>query len=83
MIKLLQTLNEINASFQKLLSGNEKCDEDSDDVDRQHDPYVSAMLCRRHKNIINLSSAELTQRVVKVKSCKGIPGENLLFKSFQ
>ena len=52
-------LNEINAFLQKLLSWNKKCDNDTDvadadvndddDTDRQHDPYVSAMLRRRHK----------------------------------
>ena len=51
---VLQSLNEINASLQKLLNGNEKCDDDIDDADDetdtdndadgQHDPYVSAML---------------------------------------
>ena len=49
--KLLQTLNEINASLLKLMK---KCDDDTDDdaavaaaaadKDGQHDPYVSAML---------------------------------------
>ena len=50
--KLLQTLTEINASFQKLLSRKEKCDDDDDeasDANWQHDPHVSAMLRRRHK----------------------------------
>ena len=38
-------MNEINASLQKLLSGNEKCDnDDADNADWQHDPFVSAML---------------------------------------
>ena len=49
----MQTFIEINASLQKLLSGNEKCDEDedahNDEADKQHDPYVSAMLRRQHK----------------------------------
>ena len=47
--------NKINASLQKLLSGNENCDNDTadadaatDDADGQHDPYVSVMLRRRH-----------------------------------
>ena len=55
--KVLQSLNEINTSLQKLLNGNEKCDDDTDDddaddddADGQYDPYVSAMLRRRHKN---------------------------------
>ena len=48
--KVLQSLNEINASLHKLLSGNEKSDDDTDDdADGQHGPYVSAMLRRRHK----------------------------------
>ena len=39
---------------QKLLNRNEKCDNDTDDdaaddADGQHDPYVSAMLRKRHK----------------------------------
>ena len=44
----------------KSLSGNEKCDDDDDDVDtdddadRQHDPYVSAMLRRRHNKAAKL-----------------------------
>ena len=37
-------------SLQKLLNRNKKCDDNTDTVaantDRQHDPYVSAMLCR-------------------------------------
>ena len=50
--KLLHTLNEISTSLQMLLSGNEKCDDDTDDddADGQRDPYVSAMLGRRHIN---------------------------------
>ena len=34
-----------------LLNGNEKCDDNTngDNADRQHDPYVSAMLRRQHK----------------------------------
>ena len=46
-------MNEVNASLQKLLSGNKKCDDTDDDAtadddaDGQHDPYVSVML-RRH-----------------------------------
>ena len=52
--KVLLSLNEISASLQTLLSGNEKCDNDtvdaSNDAYRQHDPYVSALLRRRHKN---------------------------------
>ena len=49
--KLLQTLNEINASLQKLLSRNEKCDDNAtyDNMDRQLDSYLSAMLRRQHK----------------------------------
>ena len=54
--KVLQRLNEINASLQKLLSRNEKCDDDTDadndtDDDKgdgRHDPFVSAMLWRQH-----------------------------------
>ena len=55
--KVLQNLNEIHTSLQKLFNGNEKCDDDTDaaaadddDAGGQHDPYVSAMLRRRHKN---------------------------------
>ena len=37
-------------SLQKLLNRNKKCDDNTDtvaaDADRQHDPYVSVMLCR-------------------------------------
>ena len=37
-------------SLQKLLNRNKKCDDNTDttaaDADRQHDPYVSAMLYR-------------------------------------
>ena len=53
--KLLQTLNEINASLQKLSSGNEKCNANNvdDNTDGQHDPYVFAMLHRQHKNANN------------------------------
>ena len=51
--KILQNLNEINTSLQKLLNGDEKFDTDSaaadDDTDGKHDPYVSATLRRRHK----------------------------------
>ena len=55
---VLQGLNEINASLQNVLNGKEKCDDDiddaDDDADGQHDPYVSAMLRRRHKkNLIS------------------------------
>ena len=38
------------------MNGNEKCDDNTDnadvdaDADGQHDPYVSAMLCRQQKN---------------------------------
>ena len=51
-------MNESHTSFQKLLNGKEKCDDDTDDadddasdddaedVDGQHDLYVSAMLRR-------------------------------------
>ena len=46
----LQSLNEINASLQKLLSGNEKCDDDTTYyAEGQHGPNVSVMLCRRYK----------------------------------
>ena len=42
--KLIQTSKEINACLQKLFSGNEMCDDDTDDdtvdADRQHDPCV-------------------------------------------
>ena len=54
--KVLQSLNEINASLQKLLSGNKKFDDNTDNADAdadaggQNDPYVSAMLRRWHKN---------------------------------
>ena len=45
-------MNEINASLQKLLRENEECDDDiGDDMDGQHDPYVSAMLRRQHKKL--------------------------------
>ena len=47
--KVLQNLNEIYTSLQKLLNGNEKCDDDTNNADGQHDPYVSAMLHRQHK----------------------------------
>ena len=55
----------------KFLNGNKKCDDDTDDADddkddasdddaRQqrcgrHDPYVSAMLHRQHKNSLSLN----------------------------
>ena len=32
------------------MNGNEKCDDDTNDDADGHDPYVSAMLRRRHKN---------------------------------
>ena len=52
----MQSSNEINASHGKLLNGNGKCDDDTDeaspakanDADGQDDPYVSAMLHRRY-----------------------------------
>ena len=53
--KLLQTSNEINASLQTLKTTTKKkhkkkCDNDAeDDAVGQLDPYVSAMLPRRHK----------------------------------
>ena len=48
--KLLLTSNKINTSLQKLLSGNETCEDDTDvDEDGQHEPCVSTMLRRRHK----------------------------------
>ena len=35
------------------MSGNQKCDDETDDdADGQHDPYVSAMLRRRHNKMI-------------------------------
>ena len=53
---VLQNVNEIHTALQKLLKGNEKCDDDTDDADddtaddadEQHDPYVSAMLRMRY-----------------------------------
>lgn len=63
-------MKEINGSLQKLLIGKEKCDDndtddDADDADGQHEPYVSVMLRRRRKNMfINFYRDSLSKKVV-------------------
>ena len=56
-------MNEINTSLQKLLNGKEKFDDDTDDADGQHDPYASAMLRRRHKNLYLLKKKKKCVRL--------------------
>ena len=82
---------KIHTSLQKLFNENEKCDDDTDDAveaaatadddddaDGQHDPYVPAMLRRRHKNNITYTSisAPLT------KSSVDLPNEPLSDRYF-
>ena len=77
-------------SLQKLLNRNKKCDDNTDTVaanaDRQHDPYVSAMLCRAAQKecnqiltILNDKKSEQTRAGVCKTLCPQLPDSNTVW----